>query len=76
MESLIAGLPAFDASFDDGLDEASTPTKDRVLSFIEVCTLCIACLLRSAPMLTEASLKEMLPSNGVLRFDGSMDGGV
>ena len=76
MESLIAGLPAFDASFDDRLDEASTPPKDRVLSFIEVCTLCIACLLRSAPLLTEASLKEMLPSNGGLLFDGGMDGGV
>ena len=56
MESLIAGFPAFDASFDDGLDEASTPPMDRELSFIEVCALCIACLLRIAPMFTEASL--------------------
>ena len=76
MEGLVAGLPAFDASFDDGLDEASTPSKDRVLSFIEVCSLCIACLLSNAPLLTEATLQEMLPSNGVLLFDGSKDGGV
>ena len=76
MEALVAVLPAFDASFDDGLDEASTPSKDSVLSFIEVCALCIACLLGNAPLLTEATLKEMLPSNGVLLFDGSMDGDV
>ena len=76
MESLVAVLPAFDASFDDGLDEASTPTKNREFTFIEVSSLGVARLLSSAPMLTEASLKEMLPSNGVLRFDGSMDGGV
>ena len=76
MESLIAGLPAFDASFDDGLDEASTPTENREFMFIEVSTLGIVRLLSSAPLLTEASLKEMLPTNGILFCDGGMDGGV
>ena len=76
VECLIAGLPAFNATFDDGLDEASAPSEDSVLPFIEVCALCIACLLSGAPLLTEATLKEMLPSNGVLLFDGSLDGDV
>ena len=76
MESLIAGLPAFDASLDDGLDKASAPTDNREFTFIEVSTLGIPCLLSSAPLLSEASLEEMLPTNGVLFFDGGMDGGV
>ena len=76
MECLIACFPAFNAPLNDGLDEASAPTENCEFTFIEVGALGIARLLSNAPMCTEAAFHEMVPTNGILLFDGGMDGGV
>ena len=76
MKYLVASFPAFDAPFNDGLDKASAPTENGVYTLIKVCALVIARLLSSAPMCTEAAFEEVLPTNGILLFDGGSNCGV
>ena len=76
MKCLVESFPAFDASFNDGLDKASAPTENGVFTLIEVGALGIAHLLSGAPMCTEAAFKEMVPTNGILLIDGGMYCGV
>ena len=76
MKCLVASLPTFDAPINDGPDEASAPTEDGEFAFVKVCALDVTSLLSSAPMSTESAFEEMLPSNGILHFDGGSNGGV
>ena len=74
MEGLVTGIPACDATLNDGLDEAFAPAGDCEFTFIEIGTLGVAGSLSSAPWLAKASLEEVVPSYGILVLDGRLDG--